>query len=521
VPASGAINLVVKEIPTDIRVYYQNGLYSSETRLYQVAYGDDLSLWLFFNATTTLTESPFAGGIEGASWTAPNGFAWLYTGYTSGIPLNLTALAGGNYSLVFHTADFRIQQDAYRMSIKLYLANRTARIIELSIKVIEITTTFTIEETGGYNITMYYGDTISVTVRYSDSWHGGLAISGGSITARAGSTALVVSNSSLGGGRYRLTIFADPGFVPVNLQASRLYIDVVLSKEYYADATFSITVNVLPTAFHDTLRLAVTYGFPVIFVLLTLLVLWARVFSVPKRLRQINGMIKSLRKGKIPKPITAVKSRQELVADLFNDTFTSMSLTRTWEQMPAETIAIAIPEMGELLIQLTMLTHLNQQELDDFKADISKMKMSEQAAFVKEVITQEATRVARREGKTLDQVMADLKAQSQRRVGEAEGGKAGPIAPEEVTEERIILRPEKPPKAPAPLVEEVRKAPPTAGAEEIVTGEKLSQFELEELKKQLEQRGVPAHEIDTIMEQAKKLPRYLIDELVRSLTRGK
>ena len=521
VPASGAFNLIVKYIPTDIGVYYQNAVYNSGTHTYQLAYGDDLRLWLYFNATVTLLDTPFAGGIEGANWSLPYGHAWLFTGYSSTIDLTLMALPSGNYSLIFHSTDFKIQEGTYHLDIKLHLANRIDGVIDIYVKVIEITTVFTIEEAGGYNITMHYGDTISLTVRYSDSWHGGLAISGASITARAGSSALVVSNSSLGDGRYRLTIFADPGFIPVNLQPARLYIDVVLSKEYYASVVFTVTVNAVPTSFQDTLRTAVTIAFPAVFVLMSVLVLWARVFSVPKRLRQINGMIKSLRKGKIPKPITAVKSRQELVADLFNDTFTSMSLTRTWEQMPAETIAIAIPEMGELLIQLTMLTHLNQQELDDFKADISKMKMSEQAAFVKEVITQEATRVARREGKTLDQVMADLKAQSQRRVGEAEGVKAGPIAPEEAIEERIILRPEKPPRAPVPPVEEVRKAPPTAGAEEIVTGEKLSQFELEELKKQLEQRGVPAHEIDTIMEQAKKLPRYLIDELVRSLTRGK
>lgn len=148
------------------------------------------------------------------------------------------------------------------------------------------------------------------------------------------------------------------------------------------------------------------------------------------------------------------------------------------------------------------------------------MKISEQAAFVKEVINQEALRTARREGKTLDQVMAELKVQAEKRMGEAQGEKAGPEVVEEVPEERIILLPEKP-KVPAPAGEGLRRAPPAAGAEEIVTGEKLSQYELEELKKQLEQKGVPAHEIDTIMEQAKKLPKYLIDELVKSLTREK
>jgi hypothetical protein len=45
----------------------------------------------------------------------------------------------------------------------------------------------------------------------------------------------------------------------------------------------------------------------------------------------------------------------------------------------------------------------------------------------------------------------------------------------------------------------------------------MSMYELEELRRDLERRGVPPHEIDTIIEQAKELPRDLVDELVKSL----
>jgi hypothetical protein len=53
------------------------------------------------------------------------------------------------------------------------------------------------------------------------------------------------------------------------------------------------------------------------------------------------------------------------------------------------------------------------------------------------------------------------------------------------------------------------------------TLDKLSPYEIEELKKDLESKGVPAHEIDTIVKQAKELPRDLVEELVRSLERDK
>ena len=45
----------------------------------------------------------------------------------------------------------------------------------------------------------------------------------------------------------------------------------------------------------------------------------------------------------------------------------------------------------------------------------------------------------------------------------------------------------------------------------------MSPFEIEELRKELEEKGVLPSEIDIILEQAKELPRDLIEELIRSL----
>jgi len=521
IPSSGSFNLVVKGIPTNIRVYYQNGIYNPDTGMYRVAYGDDLVLIFFYNATVSSNDTPFFGGIENASWSGDYGFPALIPPDALAGSVNITPLAGGNYSLVFRSANYRIHTSPYRLNIMAYLANRDAKTIDVFIKVESIDTDLTIEGMQGNSLSMSYGDTRTLTLLYYDNWtlHNRPGISGGYVEPRIGSSVLVISTSELGNGRYELTIFADPGWIPVFLQENRLYVDIQLSALNYANITKTITVVVTPTEIQKTLTAAVNYGFPIFFVAMTALLLWVRVFSVPKRLRQINAQIKALRKGRMPKPVGEAKSREQLVADLFNDTFAELSLTRTADQMPAESVTIAIPEMGELLVQLSLLTHLNQQELDDFKADISKMKMSEQAAFVKEVITQEALRVARREGKTVEQVLAGLKSQTTKRLGEE---KPVEEVPEEAAEEPVILKREAKvvEKVPAPSERVTPRPTRPVGEEAAPVGDKLSPFELAELKKQLEAKGVPANEIDTIMEQAKQLPRDLVEELVKSITGG-
>jgi hypothetical protein len=242
--------------------------------------------------------------------------------------------------------------------------------------------------------------------------------------------------------------------------------------------------------------------------------LYSRVFSVPKRLRQINSQIKTIRKGKIPKPIEDVMSRQEILASLFNDTYAKLEIKRTPAQMPEESIEVAVPEMGELLIQLAILTNLSADELEEFQADISKMRISEQAAFVKEVIMQEAVRAARREGKTPEEVLEALRNEARRRLSGEEAIEPSLLVDYVEDESALLVGKEEPEKK-----EEPEAPPPEDEVRE--PSEKLSQYELEELRKELESRGVPPHEIDTIMEQARVLPRELVEELVRSLGGGK
>ena len=276
-----------------------------------------------------------------------------------------------------------------------------------------------------------------------------------------------------------------------------------------------ITVSANPNETDILIAQFTNIGLPISFVIITLLGLYVRVWSVPKRIRQINGQVKALRKGKMPKPITDVKGRSELILELFNDTYAKMAITRTAAEMPDESILIDVPEMGELLVQLAILTNLDAGELEEFKSDIAKMKISEQAAFVKEVITQEAIRAARRDEKTVEEVIEEVEKQARQLLA----GESG--------EEIIIPDIVEPTKVETVFLDTENLSGTDEGelepSEDIFeihldsSSETMSEYEIEDLQKDLENKGIPPHEIDVIIEQAKELPRELIEELVKSL----
>ncbi|MHA2360793.1 MAG: hypothetical protein ACXAB6_02530, partial [Candidatus Thorarchaeota archaeon] len=363
-----------------------------------------------------------------------------------------------------------------------------------------------------------YGEEGFVTVQILDLWpgHGGAGIENANFSVSSSNpeylTILDEQIAEISPGVYRIP-FVVQG--PFTSESGFSRITIELSIENYEAQSIEQLVEVDRDDSGTLLFYGVTYGVPLIGVFLLLVGLYIRVLSVPKMLRKLNGQIKALRKGKKPKPIDDVKSRQELVADLFNDTFSELAITRTAMQMPEETVGVEVPEMGELLIQLSILTNLSPDELDEFNADISKMKMSEQAAFVKEVIHQEAIRAARREGKTVEQIIAETEAAAQRRLGAEDIIEEAP----EPVEPSVILPDEDiSPEVAEDVTEVDEDIPEPADVVDEAVIDRLSSFELEDLKQDLVRKGVPEYEIDTIIKQVRNLPRDLVDELVRSLT---
>ncbi|MFW9800053.1 MAG: hypothetical protein ACFFD9_06435, partial [Candidatus Thorarchaeota archaeon] len=419
-------------------------------------------------------------------------------------------LSNGFYSLVFDTRNpliaAAVSPEPYTLSLEMYLENRTRRDITFQIYVIETQTELVLQNSLPGEL--INGQTFVLEVFYNDTWHGaGIPEATLNVSTVPSIAQVTYEESDTVPGLYLVTI--SPSGI-WNSGSGFLVISVDRGSFLGITVDDIRVVVVLSDMDILTLNLA-QYGLPIAVVVIMLLIGYVRIWSVPKRLRQINAQIKALRKGKMPSAISGVKNRQQLVADLFNDTFEELKIKRVAYQMPEESVQVEVPEMGELLVQLQIMTNLSPEELEEFKADISKMRVSEQATFVREVIDQEAVRAARRDGKTVEEVLEEVGEQARRRLADLEE-----VVPDRIPEP-IVEPVVKPPEEVERLVDvkEPTVEEPVPPEEEI--DDRLSPYELEELKAELIRRGVPAHEIDVIIEQAKKLPREMADELVKSV----
>ncbi|MHA3963834.1 MAG: hypothetical protein AM325_009855 [Candidatus Thorarchaeota archaeon SMTZ1-45] len=511
----------VLERPTELIIDYpdQNFVTIDQGIHYlELTMGDSIDISLFYN--DILAIGGLNGGITSATFSEFTDMrAPAYFG--SGVSMPIVFREGfGFYNFTFdtnnlvlyalHSGPIIIEGEYFRFSIEVFDANRELQAIEIRIR-IRTTPTEILHDgevvTTDQAFTIINGETITYDFYLNDTWHG-WGVDGATFSIEPGVTAIISSNSSIGNGYYRIVIQAI-GYGGLE------DITITMKREFHDDVDIVFSIRTLANDFDVLFQNITIYGLPISIFIIALLGAYVKVWSVPKRIRQINGQLKSLRKGKVPKPISDVKSRQQLAAELFNDTFEKLKLTRTAAQMPEDPIPIEVPEMGELLIQLAILTNLSPEELDEFQADINKMKMSEQAAFVREVIMQEAIRAARREGRTVEETLARIEQEAQRRLGAEEDVEPIDVL-EPVSEEMVFLEDEEPKEIPrketVPPEDEVTyEEPPDT------ISEKMSLYEIEELRKDLERRGVPPHEIETIIEQAKELPRELVEELVKSL----
>ncbi|MGY5858003.1 MAG: hypothetical protein RTU63_01440 [Candidatus Thorarchaeota archaeon] len=526
-PSSATIQIRVLEVPTDIfvsAVEYTPD-YAGEIPDFEdldivnleIPYGDSMKITFYYNDTEN--SEGYVGGLPEAIATLNSYLRGpSFDGYLN---ITLTDLGNGIYQIEFDTLQSeilgRVDPEAYRLYVEMGLENRSITDVLFRITIINVPTDLTILSTQPvWNLVN--GESITIELQYLDTWHG-TGIVGAYFSANASTGAPFSATYEEGptDGQYFVTISASG----IKLTPGSGTVVIILGDGVYTLGEDTLVVELSQSGFDILVTNGITYGIPLVFLVLLLGFAYVRVWNVPKRLRQINGMIKALRKGKVPKPVTEAASRQDLVAELFNDTYAKLDITRTPDQMPEESIPVDVPELGELLIQLAILTNLDQQELDDFKADIAKMKISEQAAFVKEVIVQEAIRAARRDHKTVEEILEEVQTQAASRLaGEGEGVvedvKDG-VVPEEVEPEvdTVIL----PDKADTPDTDDTDDIE-TSDTEVVGDhSDKLSSFEIDELKKDLENRGVPAHEIDVILNQARELPRDLVEELIRSLGR--
>ncbi|TFG11720.1 hypothetical protein EU537_11540 [Candidatus Thorarchaeota archaeon] len=241
------------------------------------------------------------------------------------------------------------------------------------------------------------------------------------------------------------------------LQAYTMYIDVQFAKKDYQTQSVEFTVFSDLTPAQQAQQNAIVGGGTSLMIIAVLVVLYVKVWSIPKIVRKMNKMIKALSKGKIPDPAD-VPSRQATVLSAVNEEIKSVSIKKTAAEVAEIPIDIRAPEVNELLARLVEITGLSDEEIQAFRRDLSRMKASERPGFLKEVIEQEEAR------------RADELAEKE-------------VPSEAASEESLEQRPE----------------------------------DMEDLRSKLLKKGLPKDEIDLILEEAKGLSKADILALLESL----
>ncbi|MFW9807059.1 MAG: hypothetical protein ACFFFK_10065, partial [Candidatus Thorarchaeota archaeon] len=479
------ISIHIAAVPTDIAIllpdFYQLG--DSWSNL-QVPYGDVLTVTMRYNDTNSARGIPNA--ISNNS---------VYSG--QGVyeePLNITDHGNGTYTFIFDTLDWSIGPPI-SFNVQFMLENHTTAVFMFEITIIKIQTDLQVE--GSSVLSLHWGKNTTFWVYYSDAWpgHAGKGISEATIVIEYGqqNMARFAIAEYLGEDQYR------PGYYQFIIKAQRnagvAEVTIHFNKTYYDEDHITISVSVSPSDEDIALQRAVTLGGAFTIFLILFAVVWVRILRVPKIIRIISGQVRQLRRSKIPKPAKNMKSRQELVAEMFNEISEPIGVRRKAIQMPSESVIIEVPEIDELIMDLAILTGMTQQELDDFKFEISKMKLSQQTSFVREVIGQEAIRVSGIQNKSIEQVLEEVVAERRRRIG----GTATTVKPE--------------------IYEKVDEEPIPSDEEKGIDFEhQLREIELEEMAAELKKRGIPTHEIESFISQARSLPKDVVEMLLQSFT---
>jgi hypothetical protein len=478
-----AIRIHIAAVPTSIAILlpelYRSG--DSWANL-QVPYGDVLTIPLLYNDTYG------AGGIPDAIFNSS-----FYSGpgfYEE--QLDLLNQGYGNYAFIFSTLDWNLG-DEISFHIQFGLENRTAAVFDFVIEIIEIQTN--LEVMGPSVMSLHWGVNTTFSIYYSDAWpgHSGEGITDATITIESeGSQFAKVEylgpdESRQGYYLFRVTTTGRTGVAEVTIH---------FNKTYYVAHDVALSVSVSPSSEQLAQRTAMTFGGALIIFLILFGVVWVRILRVPKIIRIISGQVRQLRRNKVPKAAKGMRSRQVIVTELFNELNEPIGIKRKASQLPAESVTIEVPEIDELIIDLAILTGMTQQELDDFKFEISKMKMSQQTSFVREVIGQEAIRVAGVQNKPVEQVMDEVVEERRKRIGGA----------------TTVAKPD--------LYEDLEED--TEVSEEEETGldfeHRLREIELAEMAEQLEKRGIPSHEIESFITQARELPKDVVEMLLQGFT---
>ncbi len=358
--------------------------------------------------------------------------------------IELELLANGSYSLnLFGDLPF----GTYSFDIAFSSNKYRIAPLHLDVTVRRILTTLT---TQNISITTSPGLIFSIGLNFFDTDHN-IGISGANISVdyNQANITYIEDETLEEDGEYSLFFRANAG--------RTIYITITFQKNDYETKILVIEINSDISAAQQ-IRQIITVGGGMSLILVALLVAgYVRVWSVPIQIRALNRMIRALKKKRVPKAPRA-PARQVIVIEIVNDDLQPIKIQKSTEDIAPEPIITILPEVDELLEELTSITGLGDEEIEAFRADLARMKASERTGFLKEVIDQERARRA-----------------------------------------DVLAKP----------VKEV-PTPQDISLEDIPGG-------IEDLRKKLLKKGMASEEIDIIIQEAKSLSKADLDALLDSL----
>jgi hypothetical protein len=422
--AYGLVRLLVNPIPTEI---------VGETSAVFPVYDNYTMLFNFIDVLNGLN-------ISDATATANWEFGLV----------TLTNLGNGLY--VFgpteanRTSPLPVRSTPYELTISLSRGNysRIETTLELTIR--EIATEVTFDAPTGV---IHVGDTFLLNITYMDIDHGEPIADAEFIFYLNGLERETDLDHNWGNGTYTFA-FTAPNLALYDLRIDFTKIDFELNS-----AEFDVYAEL--SAAQEALVIGFSYGTMALVALAGLAALYFKVLSIPKLLRIIRKMISALDKGRIPKPAD-VPDRREMLLSIMNEDLQHISLKKTMDDIALSTVDVTVMDVEELLEDLAIVVGLTPEDIDTLRQDLDKMRPSERAGFINEVLKQERSRRAKE-------------------LAEAER-----------------------------LEEDLE-----------VEVDKLSEDELLHLRERLRKMGIEEDEVDIMIEQAKHLSKAEIDSLLREI----
>ena len=235
---------------------------------------------------------------------------------------------------------------------------------------------------------------------------------------------------------------------------------IIFSKVDYH--SFQVEYNVYTefTPEQQALVAGFQYGAIILVFLAAIGALYFRVLAVPRLLRIIRRMVSQISKGRIPKPAD-VPLRRQMLLSVMNEDLKPVGIQKSVTDVSLSTVDVTVMDVEDLLADLAIVVGLTPDDIETLRQDLDKMRPSERAGFINEVLKQERSRRARE-------------------LAEAEK-----VAEEGVPEEKVE--------------------------------ERLSEEELQHLKERLLKMGIEETEADLMVEQARYLSKAEIDALLEEI----